>query len=268
MCISDFISLDFLQSSSFVTDKDCKLSGKTTPYYIFAQAIEGNYELSAGGKYEYLSEGEAFLTSPGVPLKIWHHTNKTSKTMRVRYIHFKFQKMGLDPLNSYNFPLRLDLKTSNIIGDIADYFNNCDDNHSVISQVAFMQQAFYLLELIVALGIQKDEKLLLPSMKKAFEYIQSHPNKVIDIDKLTRISGRSRAVFYREFRELTGDTPANFIMRQRILDAAHTLAANPQMTIAELSDRFSFSNQFHFSRQFREIMGCSPRAFKVTWHKV
>jgi len=59
------------------------------------------------------------------------------------------------------------------------------------------------------------------------------------------------------FRKGLDLTPGEFIRRERILRAWHDLHAGGR-SVAETAQRWGFTDQFHFSRVFRRVMGFPP----------
>ena len=88
MILNSIPSLRYAQADEFAMDNDAYCHCKTIPYYIFAQAFEGHYEIDANGEFAVCEEGGAFFVPPDTPLKIWHYVNKKSGIMRVRFVHF------------------------------------------------------------------------------------------------------------------------------------------------------------------------------------
>ena len=108
MILNSIPSLRYAQADEFATDNDAYCHCKTIPYYIFAQAFEGHYEIDANGEFAVCEEGGAFFVPPDTPLKIWHYVNKKSGIMRVRFVHFiPEDAQRLDPFFSCKLPLAI-----------------------------------------------------------------------------------------------------------------------------------------------------------------
>lgn len=63
------------------------------------------------------------------------------------------------------------------------------------------------------------------------------------------------------FRRATGMTPVAYLIHRRIarsLDCLH----DPQCSISEVAQRVGFTDSNYFSRQFKRVMGMSPRAYR------
>ena len=83
-----------------------------------------------------------------------------------------------------------------------------------------------------------------------------------DIHELAAHVGMQADYFSRRFRRSFGVAPKSFIMRLRIRHASgYLLASNDG--IAEVAERFGYDDIFLFSRQFRQVMGQSPRVWRT-----
>lgn len=261
------LSIGMLDSGAFTMSSDGRLHCKTVPYYIFAQAQEGSYELTAGNERARLSEGEAFLTAPNIPLKIWHWVNPESGNMKVRYLHFRFLMMDtLDPLDAYSLPVRVDKAASERIGiHVSRIIELSAEEYSLASHAEKISCAFSVLAEICRISGRKNNmhESIGQGMMDVLEYIGKHKFSGIGTEELPKMAGMSRAVFFREFRKITHESPAKYIMRLRMEAAAHILCAKPGISVSELSGKCGFRTQFHFSRCFKAAFGCAPKEFRI-----
>lgn len=97
---------------------------------------------------------------------------------------------------------------------------------------------------------------------KVLSYMGTHYDEPFDIEEITKQSGMSRRNFYRAFTDLTGKTPIAYLLDVRIARAAHLLQASNK-NITETAFECGFEDSNYFSRQFRKIMGITPRAYKT-----
>lgn len=61
--------------------------------------------------------------------------------------------------------------------------------------------------------------------------------------------------------EVSGKTPLQWIVLFVITEAKHLLS-NPKMSIKEVADKLSFSEQSFFGRYFKQYAGCSPSEYR------
>ena len=97
---------------------------------------------------------------------------------------------------------------------------------------------------------------------KVLSYMETHYDEPFDIEEITQQSGMSRRNFYRAFTDLTSKTPMAYLLNLRIARAAHLLQTTDK-NITETAFECGFEDSNYFSRQFRKIMGITPRAYKT-----
>jgi len=74
----------------------------------------------------------------------------------------------------------------------------------------------------------------------------------------------SPAHFSRMFRKSTGETPHQFVLRNRIERAKEILRA-PEARVLDVAVACGFKTQQHFARVFRHVCGVSPREYRLEW---
>jgi transcriptional regulator GlxA family with amidase domain len=67
--------------------------------------------------------------------------------------------------------------------------------------------------------------------------------------------------FYREFKKLTGDSPANYIKRIQLESARRLLSTTP-LDITRITELAGFSSSNAFARIFRKKTGMSPLQYR------
>jgi AraC family transcriptional regulator len=74
----------------------------------------------------------------------------------------------------------------------------------------------------------------------------------------------SPAHFSRMFRRSTGETPHQFVLRNRI-DRAKEMLRAPEVRVLDVAVACGFKTQQHFARVFRHVCGISPREYRLEW---
>jgi len=104
-------------------------------------------------------------------------------------------------------------------------------------------------------------ELFTPRNLSIKEIINSHLFSNLTIDDLASLSNLSLSTFNRTFKNVFGDTPANYIKMKR-LERASELLSLSALTINEIAFQTCFSNLAHFSRSFKEHYKCSPTEYR------
>lgn len=82
------------------------------------------------------------------------------------------------------------------------------------------------------------------------------------LDELLKIAHMSRSNLMRVFRKATGQTPIEYLVRLRIQRAMEMLR-NTDLTITEIALEAGFNDSNYFTRQFRRVVGTTPRSFRL-----
>jgi AraC-like DNA-binding protein len=98
-------------------------------------------------------------------------------------------------------------------------------------------------------------------LQRVREYVEEHLSENIELETLADIAGLSKWHFARAFKQSVG-TPPHFYLVQRRLERAQELLAETDLPLAQIALKIGFSDQSHFSRRFRTLLGLTPRSFR------
>jgi AraC-like DNA-binding protein len=85
-------------------------------------------------------------------------------------------------------------------------------------------------------------------------------NSDLNVDMIADQAGISRVHLHRKMKELTGQTPHDFIRNLRLKKAAQLLTIQG-MNVTEVMYACGFSNAASFSTLFKKVYGMSPRDY-------
>jgi len=88
--------------------------------------------------------------------------------------------------------------------------------------------------------------------------LASYPGRRWDISTIAGVVHSSPYHLARQFRAVTGDTIAHYLLRQRLAQAVDRLAEGEQ-NLAMLAVDTGFAHHSHFSARFRHVYGMTPR---------
>ena len=247
--------LRFAQAAAFSTVSDGYCHCKTVPFYIFAQAFEGHYEIDAGGEFAVCEEGGAFFVPPNIPLKIWHYVNPASGIMRIRFVHFiPEDQRGTDPFARFKPRLAVSCAECVEPGEIIQRLINGSERDDFQTASDFL----HLLSLFRTF-MRPEEKAHSPEcMEQLLQWIREHASQPIHSADLEKAFPFSRSKMFSLFRAVTGMSPGDWILRERIRYAVRLMLCEPDISVKEIADRCGWKTPFHFSRIFHRIMGEAP----------
>ncbi len=95
----------------------------------------------------------------------------------------------------------------------------------------------------------------------AIEYINRHIKEDIHIDQICATCHMSKYHFCRIFKQKTGVTVMEYILKTRIV-MAKELLGEAELSVTEISEACGFSSISYFSRAFKNETGVSPLQYK------
>jgi AraC family transcriptional regulator len=98
-------------------------------------------------------------------------------------------------------------------------------------------------------------------LRRVTDFVQAHLEHPLPCEALARQAGYSPSHFARAFRATTGESPHQFVLRQRV-ERARQLLDERDLPLAEVALASGFANQSHFTRVFKHRVGTTPRAYR------
>ncbi|KAB8180836.1 helix-turn-helix domain-containing protein [Microbispora catharanthi] len=87
----------------------------------------------------------------------------------------------------------------------------------------------------------------------------------LDVDSLAGHALMSRRSFDRRFRELTGTSPLQWLLTQRIMRAQRLLETT-DLSVDAIARNVGFTNGIALRPHFRRILGVAPQTYRDTFH--
>ena len=82
------------------------------------------------------------------------------------------------------------------------------------------------------------------------------------VEAMAEDCGLGLTRFAALFKETTGVTPGDYLLRQRLDEAKRLLLSNPDLPVETVGRRVGFSHGNYFARVFRQVFGASPAAWR------
>ena len=92
-------------------------------------------------------------------------------------------------------------------------------------------------------------------------YLQENYARQVDFSALAESLAVSAPYLSRIFHEQTGTSPSRYLTELRMRQAKKLLM-DTGLTVREIAERVGYPDPFHFSRSFRNAVGCSPARFR------
>jgi AraC family transcriptional regulator len=98
-------------------------------------------------------------------------------------------------------------------------------------------------------------------LRRIKELVHTKMEEDLSLDEMAQSVGLSTAHFARMFRKSTGETPHQFVLRQRV-ERAKALLRAPDARVLDVAVACGFKTQQHFAQVFREVWGVSPTEYR------
>jgi AraC family transcriptional regulator len=95
-------------------------------------------------------------------------------------------------------------------------------------------------------------------LKQVIAYIHDNLGQSLSLSDLASLANLSPSRFTRIFRQETGLPPHQYLIHARIEQATHLLRSGGDLSIGEIAYRVGFTDQSHFTRHFKRIVGVTP----------
>ncbi|HEX8531857.1 MAG TPA: AraC family transcriptional regulator [Cytophagales bacterium] len=98
-------------------------------------------------------------------------------------------------------------------------------------------------------------------MRRVRDYILNHFRDDVALEDVAGVANMARPAFCRYFKRHTGKTFYHFLREVRIGHACRLLIAD-KLAVAQIGPACGFNNLSNFNRQFKEVTGIAPLAYK------
>lgn len=94
------------------------------------------------------------------------------------------------------------------------------------------------------------------------QFMLMHLTEVPSLDRLAAEAGMEKFHFAKTFKRLTGQAPLQHFLHLRMTRACERLDAGEE-SVADIAQALGYSDAPYFSRQFRQIIGMAPSAYRA-----
>lgn len=268
-----YISEFFIHSNS-LKDAD-STSVSHLPFEIcYFKKGEGVYDI--GGKKYHVKSGDIFLIFSGEKHEIsevyadmsitliWLNTqeieNSDTSISDLLDKSIDFAEQGYNYINSSSLNYK---KIVGVIEDIQNEITKKDSGYSIIT-AAQMQRLFALVMREVNSSFLKNPKAT-SSQKQIIEnsiiYITDHITEGLTLADLSKRACLNRNYYSTLFKKVTGLSPWEFILEQRIKLACKMIKTTTK-NIISISEECGFNNLANFNKTFKKYTDITPSEYR------
>lgn len=94
------------------------------------------------------------------------------------------------------------------------------------------------------------------------QFMQAHLAEALSLERLAAEAGMEKFHFAKTFKRLTGQSPMQHFLHLRMTRACEWLDAGEE-SVSDVAQRLGYGDAPYFSRQFRQIIGMAPSAYRA-----
>ena len=132
------------------------------------------------------------------------------------------------------------------------------------AQTAAQMLAVHLLRHYTSVGADlkvPTQGLTRRQISQVTDFVLAHLNQDLPLTALAQQVGFSPYHFTRLFRQTTGESPHQFVLRQRI-ERAQRLLKDADMPLAQVALESGFASQSHLTQVFKRHVGLTPATYR------
>lgn len=184
------------------------------------------------------------------------------------WIHFSgnicsrlFAQLSLDGVHIVRGAHNRDLEY--LVAGICKYFNLKEENYPLICS-GMMTSVLALCSNHLHgndMGNKRDGSKNAHLISELISRFKLMPNMKMEISECARFCKISQSHFCRIFKEITGQSPQQYIINVRI-DRAKELLTFTEHSVAQIAEATGFEDQNYFARVFKKKVGMTPSDYR------
>jgi AraC-like DNA-binding protein len=244
---------------------NCQGRSRSAPGRLFVYTLKGRGIFQNGTEEHNLTRENAFLCRSNDPEIGWRYPDDGILPWTFLWINLlgtTAEKMCDDLIGRYGHIYQIPLE-STIIKKLlsferysrAVYPLNPHDGAEIAFQLMITLAALFETEQLE----NRNSILIRHSQELMLEKLEQN----VSVSEIANSLQMSREHFTRIFKAETGATPADYLLRQKIIRATHYLKEST-LSSKEIATRLGYANSANFSRAFRKTLHISLKEFRTS----
>ena len=234
------------------------------------QILEGRIKLLVGTSYRECEKGDIIF----IPPSTIHEATSLTPDAEIQGVVFDFSLINISGLQ-LNFPelFHRSQRVQYVItpadegySDICLYIQNIlqvYESFSAGSRIQIISNLLLIMARLIqlfSLEVSTHDKNY-KKLRIVLSYIEEHHAEKIPISKLSELIHVCDDRLIRLFKEVTGETPIEYIMNLRI-ESAIKLLSSTDLSIADISDKTGFGSATYMTRVFKQKLNTTPGQYR------
>lgn len=244
----------------------------------FMYIVQGELNCMVNGHRVFLKEGEGILVNskrihsnnsiPGKPCAFYCGITHPTLLSFNKYIEQTYVSPLIGP-NSFDYiKLTREDWTSEIIDIDLELFENTPEQGQEIAVVSGLYKIFQIITLhmeIPTAKAPKENTFKLETFRSMINYIQTNYAEKISLEDIAAAGNVGKTLCANLFKKYASKTPGEYLIFYRI-QRSMILLSDTELTVSEIAYNTGFSSASHYTKTFRELMGCTPLKYRNDVH--
>lgn len=218
-------------------------------YYIY----KGESIISTETEKTKLTAGNWYLIPAGYNFKYFCENS-------MEHIYFHIMLCGtdkLDMLRNLEKPLKMSVATMPEF-----FFENIKNTDDFLTSLRLKNHIYdVVIDILSKNNISLEQPILSECVQNAIRYIFNNPTAQLTTTEIAKNSFVSTSKLTKQFKKELSMSVQEYLYNILLSNASH-LISSTNLSLLEISEELGFSDQFYFSRKFKEKYGISPMKYK------
>lgn len=230
-----------------------KQDNRCFPFVVAVHVNSGQYICKYNNEKLIAATGETLI----VPEYILHHIQMENKGL-LSWAHFSAHFGNNDILGNYDAPFIITKEFSVQLRKYIESINDSDaDCLGTLNRDLNISALFIDILSNYAMSSFSADNAWIVNLKK---HITKNITQKFNLSELAAYCHMSESSFSHKFKNNVGVSPMKYIICQKINTSLSLLDSGEKL--ASVSQKLNFSNEYHYSKQFKSVTGMTPSDYR------
>lgn len=242
-----------------------KVGPQVLDYYLVHYVIRGRGHFRTLGRDYAVKEGDSFFIFPG---ELVSYTSDEHEPWKYRWVGFKGSRAE-ELLSISGISRHKPVAFSGPKRRMTALFAQMQRLLHAGQASSDMQSGGYMRLILseymqgqAEAGVPKEESsMILQQVEQAIRWLTLQYYQEISIEQMAQSLGYHRTHLSKMFKQHTGMSPMNFLLKIRMERAKHLLLQE-KLTVEQVASSVGFTDPLYFSKQFKKWYGRSPSDYR------
>lgn len=250
------------------------------PEYELVYIESGRGRRHIGQHVSYYDQGDLIFLGPSIPHSAFSNQDYPNNIEIVIQFSESFLNQGLASLPEFYAIQSICNRSRQGISFYGSTKERVGELLKSLSDLEPLPRFLRFIEILYDLSKSNDYQLLqvedmaleihsndYERIQKIYDFVSQHYSQAISLQKIADLSGLSTNAFCRFFKKVTERTFVQFLNEYRIHKTCD-LMRQKNTSLSEIMYACGFNDLAYYSRQFKKVMGMSPREYRRQLHQL